>query len=657
MEDELKEIERRMSELLEKLFRCDTEDLNFGIYRIMNFKRKEINNFIKKEFVESVEKLSKEQNLSPEVIMEVFNRMYEFFSRYWEDGDFIPKRRYGTNKYYIPYNGEEMMLYWVTRDCYYVKTGELFEKYSFKAGKYTVNFVLKEAVTSVNYEKENKKYFFLHDKEVVKVEGNNVKIFFEYRPLNEEEAKKFGNKEVQEKITELNLKRIGEEIDKGGYSDLKSEFWKKEKEGKELLLLHLQRFVRKNTTDYFIHKDLKTFLSNELDFYIKNEIIRTEEINEMTPENIEKLLIVVKIFKKFADQIIKMLAQIENFQKKMWEKKKFVLRTNYVITLDKLAELTSSNFMEKIIPEILKNDALQQEWKDLGMGEVRNETNIVESGTLNYSSSVKKVYKPLPVDTAYFSPEFKEKLLTTISEKFNLDDVIDGVLIKSENFQALNLILPKYRDRIQTIYIDPPFNKEQDADYLYNVMYKDSTWVTMLENRLRLARDLLKDTGSIFVRCDYNGNWIVRPLMNEIFGMDSFQSEIILRRDIKPAAYIGNETESLFFYSKTNNPYFNKNILKKIERRYIEFHSPGEPKNKEEAYILIDNKKFYPPKGRHWSISKDEIYKLLEKGEIKLKEREYTNILDNKENFIPIRLETEYSLLTNNWSDIHGYGK
>ena len=65
------------------------------------------------------------------------------------------------------------------------------------------------------------------------------------------------------------------------------------------------------------------------------------------------------------------------------------------------------------------------------------------------------------------------------------------------------MLLNKYYEKVQTIYIDPPFNKEQEADYLYKVGYKDATWITMLENRIRLGRDLLNERGSIFVRCDY----------------------------------------------------------------------------------------------------------------------------------------------------------
>ncbi|MFN4220638.1 MAG: DNA methyltransferase, partial [bacterium] len=112
---------------------------------------------------------------------------------------------------------------------------------------------------------------------------------------------------------------------------------------------------------------------------------------------------------------------------------------------------------------------------------------------------------------------------------------------------------------------DPPFNKEQDADYLYNVKYKDSTWASILENRLRLARDLLNERGSIFVRCDYNGNWIVRPLMDEIFGSENFRNEIILQRGMqtrKAEKRLLNKTDSLFFYFKS----VEKGYLRILER-------------------------------------------------------------------------------------------
>jgi len=149
---------------------------------------------------------------------------------------------------------------------------------------------------------------------------------------------------------------------------------------------------------------------------------------------------------------------------------------------------------------------------------------------LSKNDSFGKEWKKLTIDTRYFNEDFKWTLLIALTQNNNLYDILDGVLIKSENFQSLNLLLNKYYKKVQTIYIDPPFNKEQEVDYLYKVGYKDTTWITMLENRIKLAKDLLNEKGSIFVRCDYKGNMYVRLLLNDIFGEENFRNEIIVKR-------------------------------------------------------------------------------------------------------------------------------
>jgi adenine specific DNA methylase Mod len=75
-----------------------------------------------------------------------------------------------------------------------------------------------------------------------------------------------------------------------------------------------------------------------------------------------------------------------------------------------------------------------------------------------------------------------------LSQYDDLDKSLDGRLIKSENYQALNTILPKFKEKVQTIYIDPPLIWILLINFLsYN--YKDANWATLLENRLRLAKD------------------------------------------------------------------------------------------------------------------------------------------------------------------------
>ena len=124
-----------------------------------------------------------------------------------------------------------------------------------------------------------------------------------------------------------------------------------------ILEKHLETYVAKNTFDYFIHKDLRGFLNRELDFYIKAEIMHLDDLDTDNEVKVNAYLAKVKAIKKVGRTIIDFLAQIEDFQKKLWLKKKFVVETNWCITLDKIDE--------SFYPEISANDAQRQEWVEL----------------------------------------------------------------------------------------------------------------------------------------------------------------------------------------------------------------------------------------------------------------------------------------------------
>jgi len=193
-----------------------------------------------------------------------------------------------------------------------------------------------------------------------------------------------------------------------------------------------------------------------------------------------------------------------------------------------------------------------KEWEELGFGEINKKEDLMAKKDL-FSTK----YKKLPVDTKCFNQDFKERLLEKLTEKENLDDLIDGVLIKSENWQALNLLLEKYKDKIQCIYIDPPFNKADSDQFLYKANYKDSCWLTLLENRLRIAKDILNKRGSIFVNSDDQCNSFVKLLLDIIFG--NFQNEIIWSYE-KPGAGLNkfkNNHSNIYFYTKTGDFIFN----------------------------------------------------------------------------------------------------
>jgi adenine-specific DNA-methyltransferase len=708
-----KEFEKFQS-LLKELFQFEASDLDFGIYRILNYKREQIKDFIENRLPEIVESafekhkqaLSKnieeefnkvkeeiKKNLGAEAISptgelneifkntplgkkyldikeqkellekieeikgQVYNDLYNFFSRFYEDGDFIPQYRYSIKgyKYAIPYNGEEVKLYWATADQYYIKTGLLFRDYTFKTEGIKVVFRVVEAKEELGSNKATKERFFvLDDENPIEINESELVIRFQYRELIDDEVRKyeFGEREsISSKQEKINSK-IFATIEKFLKNNKQLEFIKYLIDERKLLY-HINRFTAKNTRDYFIHKNLKKFLSEQLDYFIKSEVLNYETLSE--EKYLDKHITRAKTVKEIGEKIIDFLAQIEDFQKRLWEKKKFVIKTEYVITLDKIKSWTNEELYKKVIKKVLNNPHQLKEWEALGFGKIETAEDLED--------------KKLSIDTRYFDEDFKYELLEKISENVDIDEALDGLLIKSENWQALNTILNKYREKVQTIYIDPPFNKEQDADYLYRVKYKDATWITMLENRLSLAKEILNEKGSIFVRCDYNGNMYVRLLMNEIFGEEIFRNEIVVNRVSKQDPKVkrfNTATDSLFFYAKTENAYFKPIFIKLEVKKSERWHSMDSQGQGQPLYIF--GFLFEPPEGRHWTFSQEKIKQMELEGRIRIKCKKCGYIHTSGEwkgcpicgNLKEVRIEyllppTEDKQIDSNWTDISGY--
>ena len=213
----------------------------------------------------------------------------------------------------------------------------------------------------------------------------------------------------------------------------------------------------------------------------------------------------MKTFKTIANKIIAFLSQIEEFQKKLWLKKKFVIDANYCITLDRIDE--------KHYAEILNNSEQLKEWEELFNVDVKSIEDL-------------KNEKFLVLDTKFFDVNFKDKLL---SEFDDLDEQCDGVLINSENFGALNLLQDRYKEQIKTVYIDPPYNTGSDG-FLYNDNYQHSSWMTFISDRLSLSKKLISsELGTLLVQCDKNEDANLKILLDNIFTQDNYVNTIAVR--------------------------------------------------------------------------------------------------------------------------------
>ncbi|OBW98279.1 site-specific DNA-methyltransferase, partial [Gallibacterium anatis] len=121
------------------------------------------------------------------------------------------------------------------------------------------------------------------------------------------------------------------------------------------------------------------------------------------------------------------------------------------------------------------------------------------------------------IDTSLYPPAYQQQLLTLLTEEIDLDEHTDGVLIHSDNFQALNLLQARYREQVKCIYIDPPYNTDSSA-IIYKNGYRHSSWLALMESRLFLGRQLLNyQFSSHAVAIDEAEQELLGQLLNIVF--------------------------------------------------------------------------------------------------------------------------------------------
>lgn len=568
----MSETYKKLIKTLQALFEMDKADLDFGIYRIMNQKRDEISRFLendllaqvreaftdftdsslaelKQELQAAIEQARKFGAPDPEnteavreirqklasmvditaVENEVFSHLHTFFSRYYDKGDFISQRRYKKDTYAIPYEGEEVKLYWANYDQYYIKSSEHLRNYAFvvKDGDKTVRIKLVEADTekdNVKAESGKERRFVLDADNPLSVENGELHIHFHYKPAG------------KKKQTALNKEAIETIFQQEGFDDwlalLKTPAPTEKNQDRTLLEKHLNDYTARNTFDYFIHKDLGGFLRRELDFYIKNEVLFLDDIDDASFQVTETHLRKIRVLRSIAHKIIRMLAQLEDFQKKLWLKKKFVVETHYCMTLDRVPEA--------LYGEIVDNTAQHEEWVKLGF--TTEDTEITEEYL--------KENSVLVLDTRFFDAAFKDKLLASIE---NFDEQCDGLLVHSENFQALNLMQERYREQVKCVYIDPPYNTGGDG-FAYKDRYQHSSWLAALTGRAKAAYSLLSTQKGCFFSCIDDGEQDkLRISLDIVFGEDNFVANVIWQKKYAPAndaTWLSDDHDFLVLFAK-----------------------------------------------------------------------------------------------------------
>ena len=546
----------RLKTLLREMFQLDRGDLDFGLYRIMNLKSAEVVKFLDNDLlpqvrtklklagteelarleqelqnsVRTIRKLGLKPDDSPVIRQQrerlaemkqdanvrkdtateadVYNHLANFFARYYAEGDFISQRRYssgGRAAYLIPYDGEEVKLHWANADQYYVKTTENYAAYAFTVGAGKAARRVRFEIAAADNEKDNvkeangrqRRFMLARGKAAVNVEDGELVVRFEHRPLTDGEKKKWpgNNSKQQSRINEATIERIQNAAGSEWLPLLLAKAPTEANGERTLPAKHLERYTAKNSFDYFIHKDLGGFLRRELDLYLNTEALNLDDLEQGDTPRLERALAHVQAARHIGRKIIDFLAQLEDFQKKLWLKKKFVLETNWCVTLDRVPEA--------LYPEIAANAAQCAEWVKLfAVDEIAGD---LTNGGVGWSdppnAALLKANPYLVLDTRHFDRGFTDRLLAALSDAGPLDEQTDGLLVHGENFQALNLLQERYRGQVGCVYIDPPYNTG-DSEILYKNGYIKSSWLALMANRLAMTPGMLASDSVLFIAID-----------------------------------------------------------------------------------------------------------------------------------------------------------
>ncbi len=528
----------------------------------------------------------------PDFREELFDKLYTFFQRYFSESGSIYFRYTALhqNIYEKVYTDDrDVILFWKTHMLYYVKTDRIF--------------------TSLAVEVDGVKFFFDASQMTLKKANEKREVVYSFRKIEPEAGDTLVfDVAYTEKGKTTKVDDILKAVKQAGHrlSD-------------ETLNQAFRVFEKQSEVDYFINKNARAFLQEQFELWLYQYLFAGQ--NVWSAERLAQL----QALKAIAFKVIDFISQFEDELVKIWNKPKFVLNSHYILTLDHL--MPSGSLVEHILTHPGMH-AQAQEWRELGMLDAAFRLSMLSERDLT-GAPVYPRYQYLPLDTRYF-PDLELEILALFDD---LDAALDGWLVHSENYQALNALLIKFQGQIRCIYIDPPYNTGTDG-FIYHDKYFQSSWLSMLENRLELGAQILSKNGIALISIDDYEIGNLRILAEEIFGDNSFVCNFVWRRRISSSLasqLVSSDHEYVLAISQNrdtveilgeNRDMSKFNQIDELGRKYASMPlSVGMTKNQRpnQWYELKNpktNHSYWPPEGRVWCYYPPTMKKKIEENKV-----------------------------------------
>ncbi|WP_334092879.1 MULTISPECIES: site-specific DNA-methyltransferase [Helicobacter] len=538
---------------------------------------------------------------------DIYNKLFTFFDSYLNESGtpFFNDTPAYKNIYAKVYsNSKDTSLFYKTQNLYYVKSDTLYQSLTLSDDKQSYAVLFDASEYKQNADNTKNKIIF----KFAGVESINVEI-------NDEGKAQILIKVSNQKDLFPNLNNVF----KQNSNEFSEEFLKtlkqntilkdsKIKINEEELKKIFRSYKKQSEIDFFIHKNATAFLKEQFDLWMFGYLYKESAIQEWNREIIAHL----QRIKNIAYEVIKIIGDFENELKAVWLKPKFAKKTEYVFSVDKL----NPNLMDSIIND-KGFEAQIKEWQEL---------NLVDEDFNKEDLLSNDKYRYLPLDTKHFTKETKYKILSSFE---NLESLLNGELIKADNFQALNSLMPKYQGKVDLIYIDPPYNTGSDG-FIYADNFNHASWLSMINNRLELSKELLNDKGSMFISIDDKEQARLKLVCDEVFGEENFVSNISWRQfhSVKNDAinfsknieYILCYTKNILDFSLNNESFEKLDSYKLNDNDGKGFYKldPVWAKSGTNArpYIFKNGKEWCPPSGTFWRYSLDTLQNMEKENEI-----------------------------------------
>ncbi len=527
--------EKRFLDALRDLFIGAKVDGQSGYINLMRIKAAYFEKIVEPALMADVDKAI---GAFPDFREELFDKLHAFFSRYFSRSGSIcfaytPQHMSVYEKVYS--DEQDTILFWKTHMLYYVKTDRIFRDLKVTVEDQIFFF----DCTALEHKKANEKR----------------ELVFAFQGLEKDGAIRLGviHSERGRQTKDDEILKI---LKKSGHPVKES-----------VLEKAMSVFARQSEVDYFINKDARGFLREQFDLWMYQYLFK--DGTSWTQPRIRQL----QSLKDIALKLIDFIAQFEDELVRIWNKPKFVRGSHYIITLDRIAAREGGL---DLLADLIKHKGMAAqvvEWQELSIVTAGFKASVILEGK-GKDRKLADAWRSLPLDTVHFK-SLELRLLGLFDD---LDAAIDGRLIKSDNYQALNTFRDKFRSRVKCIYIDPPYNTGQD-DFPYHDAFRHSSWLSMIQDRVELARGYLEPKGVLFASIDAVERGNLERTLDNSFGSENRVEELI---------WVQNATKNRSPTYSTNHEYvevYARDLLKaKNDERMFREVKPGYAEIKE----LID---------------------------------------------------------------------